>query len=69
MYVFLRLMAFLLLAAGAAGCGSKSSAESDPPPGVRANPNRPDPEAIRRRKQMLLDSTREDAPSRSGDDR
>jgi hypothetical protein len=64
MRLVLLLVPFLLLAAGAAGCASKSPAESDLPPGVSANPNPPDPEAIRRRKQTLLEPPLGGAPSR-----
>jgi predicted small lipoprotein YifL len=65
MRLFLLLMPLLLLAASATGCGSKSPAASDPPPGVIANPNRPDVEAIKKRKQMLIDPRKGGAPAPS----
>lgn len=61
--VFL-LLPLLLSIASAAGCGSKSPADSNPPPGVIKNPVRPDPEAIRQRKLRLIDPRKADAPAR-----
>lgn len=52
---FLQLLLFLLLVAGETGCASKSPADSEPPPGVVHNPNCPDAETIRHRKQILID--------------
>lgn len=60
---FFHLVPFLLLAAGAAGCGSKAPADSNPPPGVFKNPVRPDREAIRERKLRLIDPRRRDGSS------
>lgn len=54
MRLFIYLMLLLLLTASAAGCGSKAPAGSNPPPGVIKNPVRPDPQAIKSRKQMLI---------------
>jgi hypothetical protein len=59
----LPVMALLLLAAGVTGCGTKSPAGPNPPPGVVANPSRPDPEAIKRRKPMLTDVQKGGAPA------
>jgi hypothetical protein len=69
MRLFLPLLPFLLLAVAAVGCGSKSPAESDLPPGVHVNPNRPDPEAIKKRKQRLLEPQMGGAPSRFAEHR
>lgn len=55
MRCLLYLLALLLLAANMTGCASKSPANANTPPGVTANPNRPDPEAIKSRKPMLID--------------
>jgi len=63
MRLFFYLVPFLLLATGAAGCGSKVPADSNPPPGVFKNPISPDPEAIKRRKGMLIDPQKKVAPS------
>jgi predicted small lipoprotein YifL len=52
---FIHLLFLLFLAASAAGCGSKSPAKADLPPGTIENPVRPDPAAIQNRKQMLID--------------
>lgn len=57
---FVLLLPVLLLAASAAGCGSKVP---NPPPGLIVNPVRPDPDAIQRRKQMLIDPRRPSAPN------
>ena len=65
MRLFLPLTSLLLLVASVTGCDSKSPADSNPPPGVIENPNRPDPEAIKRRKPMLIDPRKEGAPTRS----
>jgi ABC-type glycerol-3-phosphate transport system substrate-binding protein len=62
MRIFMLLMALLLLAAGAAGCASKAPADSDLPTGVIRNPVRPDPEAIKKRKLMLIAPQQADAP-------
>lgn len=69
MLLFLRLMLLLFLASGVTGCASKSPADSEPPPGVIHNPNRPNPEAIRHRKQILIDPRMGGTPSRSEDKR
>jgi hypothetical protein len=53
MRLFLAATSLLLLTAAMTGC-SKSPADSNPP-GVVANPNRPDPEAIKQRKLNLID--------------
>lgn len=66
---YLFLLPLLLLAASAAGCGSKVPAGSHPPPGVIENPIRPDPEAIQKRKQMLIDPRSRGVPIRSGSKR
>ena len=52
---FLQLLLLLFLAASVMGCASKSPADSEPPPGVIHNPNRPDPDTIKHRKQILID--------------
>jgi hypothetical protein len=52
---FFHLMLLVLLAASMAGCGSKSSADSFPPPGVIKNPHNPDSGAIKTRKQILIE--------------
>ena len=65
MRLFLHVMPFLLLASSAIGCASKSPADSNPPPGVIPNPNRPDPDAIKSRKQILIDPRNSAPPSRS----
>ncbi len=62
---FLFLLPLLLWVASAAGCGSKVPAGSHPPPGMIENPVRPDPEAIQRRKQMLIDPRNRVVPIRS----
>lgn len=55
MRCLLYLLPFLLLAANGTGCASKSPANANPPPGVTTNPNRPNPQAIKNRKPMLID--------------
>jgi predicted small lipoprotein YifL len=64
MRLFIYLMLLLPLIASAAGCGSKAPADSDLPPGVIKNPVRPDPDAIKRRKQMLIQPQNGGNPSR-----
>lgn len=66
MRLFIALMPVLFLAASAAGCGSKIPADSNLPPGVIKNPVCPDPEAIKKRKQMLIDPSKQGGPSRLG---
>lgn len=61
---FVLLLPLLFLAASAAGCGSKIPADSVPPPGVIENPVRPTPEAMQRRKQLLIDPRRRSTPVR-----
>jgi hypothetical protein len=64
MRYFILLLPLVFLAASAAGCGSKIPAGSNPPPGVIKNPVRPDAEAIKRRKQMLIQPQNGGNPSR-----
>lgn len=61
---FLYLLFLLFLAASAAGCGSKAPAGPNPPPGVIENPVRPNPDAIKQRKLMLIEPHKSGAPSR-----
>lgn len=69
MRLFIRLAPFLLLAAAAAGCSWTSPAGPHPPPGVIENPARPDPEAIKRRKLMLIEPGNRAVPTRFEDKR
>lgn len=64
MRLFLHMTLLVLSAASAAGCGSKSPANSFPPPGVIKNPHNPDPRAIKTRKQMLIDPRKGGSPAR-----
>ncbi|HTU23048.1 MAG TPA: hypothetical protein VMG10_33745 [Gemmataceae bacterium] len=64
MRLFLLVTFVLVLAAGVPGCASKSPADSNPPPGVIQNPNPPNPDAIKRRKPMLIDPRRSGSLSR-----
>jgi hypothetical protein len=64
MRFFVYLLPLVLLVASSSGCGSKSPADSVPPPGVTKNPHPPDPGAIKARKQMLIDPRTGGVPSR-----
>ena len=61
---FLYVLPLLLWVVSATGCGSKAPAGSNPPPGVIENPVRPDPEAIKMRKPLLIEPHNPAAPSR-----
>lgn len=61
---FLLVMALLVPAVSATGCGSKSPADFKPA-GVVENPNRPNPEAIKMRKPMLVDPRKGGVPLNS----
>jgi hypothetical protein len=61
---FLHLILLVLFAANAAGCGSNSSEDSIPPPGLVKNPQSPDPNSIKTRRQMLIEQQKGSVPSR-----
>jgi|GEM_PF-5448177 len=69
MRCFLSLILLWLLAASMTGCGSQSSADPNPPPGVTKNPVCPDPEAIQKRKLRLINPQKGKIPPRLGSKR